>query len=90
LALIKGVFFNEFRHVGENRNKKYIKMFGEHLKSLRLARQLSQEELAFRCGIPLSQIARFERGERSPTLSTFLLLSTGLDIEPKKLLDFPF
>jgi transcriptional regulator with XRE-family HTH domain len=76
--------------MGENRNTKYIKAFGEHLKSLRIAKKLSQEELAFRCGIPLSQIGRFERGERSPTLSTFLLLSTGLDIEPKKLLDFPF
>jgi transcriptional regulator with XRE-family HTH domain len=76
--------------MGENRNTKYIKAFGEHLKSLRVAKKLSQEELAFHCGIPLSQIGRFERGERSPTLSTFLLLSTGLDIEPKKLLDFPF
>jgi len=76
--------------VGENRNSKYIKAFGRHLRNLRLSKKLSQEELAFRCGSVLSQIGRFERGERSPTLSTILLLSKGLGVEPKKLLDFDF
>jgi transcriptional regulator with XRE-family HTH domain len=76
--------------VGENRNLRYIKAFGSNLRSLRLSKKLSQEELAFRCGTTLSQIGRFERGERSPTLSTLLILSKGLGIEPKKLLDFEF
>jgi len=76
--------------MGENRNQKYITTFGTHLKELRLAKKLSQEELAYRCGLPLSQIGRIERGERSPTLSTILLLANGLGIEPKKLFDFNF
>jgi transcriptional regulator with XRE-family HTH domain len=76
--------------VGENRNVKYIKAFGENLRRLRLAKKLSQEELAFRCGTTLSQIGRFERGVRSPTLSTIFILSKGLGLEPKKLLDFVF
>jgi transcriptional regulator with XRE-family HTH domain len=74
--------------MGENRNEKYIKAFGEHLRELRLSKKFSQEELAYKCGTPLSQIGRFERGERSPTLSTLLLLAKGLGVEPKKLLDF--
>jgi transcriptional regulator with XRE-family HTH domain len=76
--------------MGGNRNSKYIKAFGEHLRKLRLSKKLSQEELAYKCGTTLSQIGRFERGVRSPTLSTILTLSQGLGIEPKKLLDFEF
>jgi transcriptional regulator with XRE-family HTH domain len=76
--------------MGDNRNQKFINAFSAHLKLLRLSKKLSQEELAYRCGLPLSQIGRFERAERSPTLSTLLLLANGLDVEPKKLLDFPF
>jgi transcriptional regulator with XRE-family HTH domain len=76
--------------MGENRNQKYITAFGIHLKELRLSKKLSQEELAYRCGVPLSQIGRIERGERSPTLSTILLLAIGLGVEPKKLFDFTF
>lgn len=79
-----------FATMGDNRNEKYIKAFGEHLRSLRLAKKLSQEDLADKCGTTLSQIGRFERGERSPTLSTLLLLAKGLSVEPKKLLDFNF
>jgi transcriptional regulator with XRE-family HTH domain len=76
--------------MGENRNTKYIRAFGEHLKKLRNSKKLTQEELSYRCGIPLSQVGRFERGVRSPTLSTLLILAKGLGVEPKKLLDFDF
>jgi transcriptional regulator with XRE-family HTH domain len=76
--------------MGENRNQKYITAFGEHLRKLRQQKKFSQEELADKCGTTLSQIGRFERGERSPTLSTMLMLAKGLGIEPKKLLDFEF
>jgi transcriptional regulator with XRE-family HTH domain len=74
----------------DNRNPRYIKAFGEHLRMLRHSKKLSQEDLADKCNTTLSQIGRFERGERSPTLSTLLILAKGLGIEPKKLLDFDF
>jgi DNA-binding XRE family transcriptional regulator len=76
--------------MGIHRNEQYIKDFGEHLKKLRHARSLTQEELSYRCGLPLSQIGRIERGVRSPTLSTILILAEGLGVEPKKLFDFDF
>jgi transcriptional regulator with XRE-family HTH domain len=44
--------------------------------------------LAFKAEIARSQIIRFERGERSLTLSTILALAAGLKIHPKNLLDF--
>lgn len=76
--------------MGVNRNTKYIKAFGVHLRSLRLSKKLSQEDLAHECGLPLSQIGRFERGERGPTINTLLVLSIGLKVKPKQLLDFDF
>ena len=76
--------------MGHNRDLGYVKAFGKHLKKLRLAKSLSQEELSYKCVIPTSQIGRFERGERSPTLSTIKVLAQGLGEEPKILLDFKY
>jgi len=76
--------------VGDNRSIKYVRAFGLHLKRLREAKKLTQEALAFRSNLARSQIIRFEQGARSPTLSTILNLAKGLQIEPKKLLDFDF
>ncbi len=70
------------------KNQSFIDAFGKHLRKLREERNLSQEELANRSGIAFSQIGRFERGVRSPTLSTLKALSKGLGVEPKELLDF--
>jgi len=72
----------------KSRDKEYIKKFGNHLKQLRLHKKLSQEELAFRCGFPLSQIGRFERGERSPTISSLRILARALKLHMRDLFDF--
>lgn len=92
-----GVYFYRFhpgsirvKKMGHNRDQKYIKAFGEHLRKLRTSKDMAQEDLAHRCDIPLSQVGRFERGVRSPTLSTILILARGLDVEPKVLLDFKY
>ena len=76
--------------MGHNRDQKYISAFGENLRKLRVSKGLAQEELAHICEIPLSQIGRFERGVRSPTLSSILVLAKGLGVEPKVLLDFKY
>ena len=76
--------------MGHNRDQKYIKAFGDNLRKLRLSKDLGQEELAHRCDIPLSQVGRLERGERSPTLSTILILARGLGVDPSVLLEFKY
>lgn len=76
--------------MGHNRDLGYVKAFGKNLKKLRLAKSLSQEELSYKCVIPTSQIGRFERGERSPTLNTIRILAEGLGEEPSKLLEFKY
>ena len=47
----------------------------------RLARNLSQRELAELCGTTQSAIARFERGGRPPRIDTLLRMANALDCE---------
>ena len=68
--------------------EKYLKMFGENLKNIRLGKGLSQRELASLCNIDHSNIAKIERGEKNITILTVLELATALEVKPKKLLDF--
>ena len=46
---------------------------------------ISQEELAFRCGVHRTYIGAIERGEKSPTLTTIEKIAKGLDIPLDKL-----
>lgn len=52
--------------------------FGKVIASKRKAIGISQEELAFRCGMHRTYIGAIERGEKSPTLATIEKLSNGL------------
>jgi transcriptional regulator with XRE-family HTH domain len=76
--------------MGLNRNPDLIKAFGENFRKVRESKNLTQEELAYRCELPLSQVGRIERGVHSPTLSTLYILADGLDVEPMTLLNFKF
>lgn len=76
--------------MGLNRNPELIKAFGENFRKVRESKNLTQEELAYRCELPLSQVGRIERGVHSPTLSTLYILANGLGVEPMALLNFKF
>lgn len=69
------------------KNKFLVKAVGQRIRSLRLAKELSQEELANEADIPLSQIGRIERGETNPTISSIYVIAEALDIDLKTLLD---
>ncbi len=71
-----------------NRNPQYINAFGANLKKIRSEKKLSQEQLAFDCNIPISQIGRIERGEVNTTISTLYTLSLALNISTSDLLNF--
>lgn len=76
--------------VNNIRNEAYIQAFGDHVKKLRLQRKLSRETLAAYAGIETMQVYRIETGKVNTTISTLLALSKGLEVSPKKLLDFDF
>ena len=64
------------------------KMFGEHLKSLRIARNLSQVDLAFKGDFDRNYIGMLERGERNPSLKNLKRLAVTLEISLPELLNF--
>ncbi|AKJ05138.1 helix-turn-helix protein [Archangium gephyra] len=59
--------------------------FGTHLRRLRTAQQLTQEQLAERSGLSVDAIRRIERGAFSPSLETLAKLTEGLDVSLKTL-----
>lgn len=70
------------------RNDKAIKKFGINLKRIRKALNISQEELAYRTELELSQIGRIERGVINTSISNVFLIAEKLNIPPKDLFDF--
>lgn len=70
------------------RDETAIKKFGEHLRQVRLAKNLSQQELELKAGISKNQIGNIERGEVNITLVSILAISKALEISPKELFDF--
>ena len=57
------------------------------VRELREARGYSQKDLATACDMARSVIARIERGQHEPRVSTLLTLSVALEIDPAALLD---
>ncbi|HEY7874196.1 MAG TPA: helix-turn-helix transcriptional regulator [Actinomycetota bacterium] len=60
------------------------------MAEMRLAADLSQEELADRSGLHRTYIGSVERGERNPTVISLLRISKGLGCPPSALLQRPF
>lgn len=68
------------------RNSDLLKKFGNHLKTLRSEKGLTQEQLANDADIPINQVGRIERGEVNPTLSTLYSISNALNLALSDLL----
>ncbi len=71
-----------------NRDKKFLKAFGENLRELRTEHGLSQQDLALQADINKNQISNIERGEVNPTITTLNSIAKALKIPTKNLLDF--
>jgi transcriptional regulator with XRE-family HTH domain len=64
------------------------KQFGERIRGLRLAKGLSQEELAFRAGVHRTYLGGIERGERNPSLKNIAAIARALDVDLPELFSF--
>lgn len=60
-------------------------VFGQVLREQRMARGLSQEELALSADVDRTFVSQMERGIRQPTLTTLLKLSRALEVQPSTL-----
>ncbi len=58
---------------------------GDRLKALRVEQALTQEELANKAGVAANTVARLERNETEPHMSTIRKLANALDVVPAEL-----
>jgi len=63
------------------------KKFGDKLREIRKEKDLSQEKLAFKCGLHRTYISDIERGSRNVSLKNIEKIAKALGISPKSLLD---
>jgi len=61
--------------------------FGDKIKQLRKARELSQEAFADQCGFDRTYISGIERGRRNPSLAAIETLAKALGISVSDLFD---
>lgn len=65
-----------------------LQSLAKRLKEVRSEKKMSQEDLADKSDITLSQIARIETAKINPTVSTIFKIARGLEVSPKELFDF--
>jgi transcriptional regulator with XRE-family HTH domain len=58
---------------------------GDNLKKLRILNALTQAQLAQRAGLTPAAVARIERNETEPRMTTLRKLSEALGAEPREL-----
>lgn len=63
-----------------------VRLFGENVRKERLARCLTQQELAARLEMERSYLSELERGRRNPTVRVLGALAQALGVEPWELL----
>ena len=70
------------------RDEVIIKKLGEKIREVRLNKKISQEDLAYSCGLEYSQINRIELGKVNTSISHLFLIAKSLKVDPKELIDF--
>lgn len=65
-----------------------LQLLAKRLKEIRSEMGLSQEELAYRSEITLSQIARIETVRINPTVSTIFKIARTLEVPLSELFNF--
>lgn len=60
---------------------------GSNLRAARKKLGLTQEQVAERSGVHVTEISRMEAGKRDPQVSTLLKLAKAVEVPPGELLD---
>lgn len=63
-----------------------VQLLGRNVRAARLARGLSQEQLAFEAEMKRSYLSDLERGTRNPSVRALGRLAQALGVEPPELL----
>lgn len=67
--------------------RKLLKTLGLNIKYYRTKLNITQEQLAFECGLERSYITALENGSKSPSLYCLFILANKLQIALKDLVD---
>lgn len=67
-----------------------LRKVGKRIRELRLAIGLSQEKLAFKCGLDRTYIGSVERGERNISVINVNKICTALNISIAELFNFDY
>jgi transcriptional regulator with XRE-family HTH domain len=65
-----------------------LRLLAKRLKEIRSEKGITQEELAYRSELTLSQIARIETIKINPTISTIFKIVRALDVPLNELFNF--
>lgn len=65
-----------------------LMILAKRLREIRAEKGITQEELAYRSELTLSQIARIETIKTNPTISTLFKIIRTLEISPSELFNF--
>jgi transcriptional regulator with XRE-family HTH domain len=69
-------------------NEFLIKEFGDRIRTLRIAKNISQEKLSFLTGFHRTYIGMIERGERNISLINMAIFASVFEMTIAELLDF--
>lgn len=69
----------------KNDNDKILAQLGQNIKTLRLAKKMTQLELSIDSGVPLSQIGAIEQGKLNTTVRSLTKIAGSLGVEVKEL-----
>lgn len=78
----------QFRSMNASRDSEFLIKLGKNLRKIREDSNLTQEALSHKAEIPRSQVARIERGEGNPTISTLKRIADILGVGVAHLLSF--
>lgn len=70
----------------KNRFDALREVLGQNVRSLRVERKLSQEELAFKADIDRTYVSQIERGVINPSLLVLWKIATALAVDVSALL----
>ena len=74
--------------MNKNEKETILKNFGEKLRQLRLAKGLTQEQLANELSVEISQISRIERGVINTSITSLYSICKVLKIDVSELFIF--
>lgn len=70
------------------KDKKYLREFGENLKTIRTKKNLTQQNLADILEVEISQVSRIERGKINTSVINIKKIAVALEIDAGDLFKF--